>query len=43
MTRGFVMPSGTVVVAASASHAAAVSTADYTADFVRAAGSLRGA
>jgi hypothetical protein len=43
LTRGFDMPAGTVVLMSSASHAAAVGTADYAADFVRASGALRGA
>jgi hypothetical protein len=43
VTRGFDVPAGAVVLIASASHAAAVGTADYVSDFVRASGSLRGA
>jgi hypothetical protein len=43
LTRGFDMPAGAVVLMSSASHAAAVSTADYASDFVRAWGALRGA
>jgi hypothetical protein len=43
VTRGFDVPAGAVVLIASASHAAAVGTADYASDFVRASGSLRGA
>ncbi len=43
VTRGFDVPVGAVVLMASASHAAAVGTADYAADFVQASGSLRGA
>jgi hypothetical protein len=41
LTRGFDMPAGAVVLMCSASHAAAVGTADYAADFVRASGALR--
>jgi hypothetical protein len=43
LTRGFDMPAGAVVMMSSASHAAAVGTADYAAYFVRASGALRGA
>jgi hypothetical protein len=42
ITRGFDVPAGTVILLASASHAAAVGTADYASDFVRASGMLRG-
>ncbi len=42
LTRGFDMPAGSVVLMSSASHAAAVGTADYTADFVRASGVFAG-
>jgi hypothetical protein len=42
MTRGFDVPAGTVILLASASHAAVVGTADYAAEFVRASGLLRG-
>jgi hypothetical protein len=43
LTRGFDVPAGTVILMASASHAAAVGAADYAVDFVRASASLRGA
>jgi hypothetical protein len=43
VTRGFDVPVGTMVLMASASHAAAVGTADYAADFVQASGLFRGA
>ncbi len=43
MTRSFNMPAGTVVLLASASHAAAVGTADYAAEFIQAFTVLRGA
>ncbi len=43
LTRGFDMPAGAVVLMSWASHATAVGTADYAADFVRASGALRGA
>jgi hypothetical protein len=43
MTRGFDMPAGTVVLLASASHAATIGTAEYAAEFVRASGRLRSA
>jgi hypothetical protein len=43
LTRGFDVPAGAVVLLSSPSHAAAVGTADYTAEFVRSAGRLRGA
>ncbi len=43
LTRGFDVPAGTVALLGSASHAALVGTAEYCAEFVRAAGQLRGA
>jgi hypothetical protein len=43
MTRGFDVPAGSVILLASASCAAASGTAEYAAEFVRAAGVLRGA
>jgi hypothetical protein len=43
LTRGFDVPAGTVALLGSASYAALVGTADYCAEFVRAAGRLRGA
>jgi hypothetical protein len=43
LTRGFDVPAGAVVLMSSPSHAAAVGTAEYTAEFVRSAGRLRGA
>jgi hypothetical protein len=43
MTRGYDVPAGSVVLLASASCAAAIGTAEYAAEFVRAAGVLRGA
>jgi hypothetical protein len=43
LTRGFDVPAGTVVLMASASHAAAIGAADYAVDYVRASASLRGA
>ncbi len=43
LTRGFDLPAGTVLLLSSASHAAFVGTADYAADFIRAAGQLRNA
>jgi hypothetical protein len=43
LTRGFDMPAGAVVLMSSASYAAAIGTADYAADYVRASGALRGA
>jgi hypothetical protein len=42
-TRGFDIPAGTVLLLSSASHAAFVGTAEYAADFIRAAGQLRNA
>jgi hypothetical protein len=43
LTRGFDVPAGAVVLLGSASYAALVGAADYCAEFVRAAGQLRGA
>jgi hypothetical protein len=43
MTRGFDVPAGSVILLGSASCAAASGTAEYAAEFVRAAGVLRGA
>jgi hypothetical protein len=43
MTRGFDVPAGAVVLISSPSHAAAIGTADYAAEFVRASGQLRDA
>ncbi len=43
LTRGFDLPAGTVLLLSSASHAAFVGTADYVADFIRAAGQLKNA
>ncbi len=43
LTRGFDVPAGTVALLGSASYAALVGTAEYCAEFVRAAGQLRGA
>jgi hypothetical protein len=43
LTRGFDVPASTVALLGSASYAALVGTADYCAEFVRAAGRLRGA
>ncbi len=43
LTRGFDVPAGAVVLLSSPSHAAAIGTADHTAEFVRSAGRLRGA
>jgi hypothetical protein len=43
LTRGFDVPAGTVALLGSASHAALVGNAEYCAEFVRAAGQLRGA
>ncbi len=43
LTRGFDVPAGAVVLLSSPSHAAAIGTADYTAEFVRSAGRLGGA
>jgi hypothetical protein len=42
LTREFDMPAGAVVLLSSPSHAAAVGTADYTAEFVRARWSSQG-
>jgi hypothetical protein len=43
LTHGFGVPAGTVVLLGSPSYAAITGTADYSADFVRASGQLRGA
>jgi hypothetical protein len=43
MTRGFDLPAGAVVLISSPRHAAAIGTADYAAEFIRASGQLRGA
>jgi hypothetical protein len=43
LTRGFDVPAGAVVLLSSPSHAAAIGTADYNAEFIRSAGRLRGA
>jgi hypothetical protein len=43
MTRGFDVPAGSVLLLANASCAAAIGTAEYAAEFVRAAGVMRGA
>ncbi len=43
ITRGFDVPAGTVVLLGSVSYMANMGTADYTTEFVRASGMLRGA